>query len=533
MNPKHNATRSKSWDYLQLLKDWRRIVLLVAVGAFVFGIFLSFLLQENYRAQAAVEIRVVENQAENWNSLYSGSSSSVRPSSFQYLNTQAAILSGRENLYRVVDQLDLTKRWQKENRQQALLGLSRKTEIRLRPHTRIIDIVVEATTPEEAAGIANTIAANYVKKKEIERKEHSQMVLSSLRNQFEQQQRKIREIESELTKISLQENQPGRTYATEKLTRSLQSERGVLLLIEEDFRNARVKSLATVSPVRIHENAESATRISSMDAWIIVPAVGLSLLLSGFGIALWSGKKLVWKKDVFSVIEKNLNTAPATLVPHDAGILITDRPPYGHRAEPYRDLRTRFERRYCDEYSRLICVVAPERGEGGAEASINLASVFADAGHTVLLIDADMRQPSLHEVFHAAHHPGLSDYLSGEMRIEETVVKAAYPNLWFIPSGPRHVDPCRLLTCKRMDDLVMDMKSRFDYVFIHSPAMDKCSDATALVGCADDTLLVAIHGKHHKHELARAKKLIEAAGGNFSGLVLTGIETEPGRAAVS
>ncbi len=531
MDPKHNATGSRLREYLQLLSDRRRMILLVAAAAFVFGIFLSVLLPKNYRAQASVEIHSSGRQAGTWERFHS-SSSSVRLSSVQYFNTELAILSGRENLYRVVDLLDLSKRWENKNRQQALFALSRKIEVRLRQYTHIIDIEAVADSPGEAAEIANAVAYSYVEKKEAERQEHSQRALSSLRSQLEQQQKKIQDLEREVVEVSLGEELPSRKFTADKLNRSLESQRGILLLIEKDFRDAGVKGLAAVDGARIHERAESVTRISSLNAWIVIPAVGALLLLSGFGLALWNEKRPVWKRDVFSVIEKKLNTGPVTLVPQDAGILISDLPPYGHRAEPYRDLRTRFERRYRNEYSRLVCVVAPERGEGGAEASVNLASVFADAGHTVLLIDADMRQPSIHEVFHAAHHPGLSDYLSGEMRIEETVVKAAYPNLWFIPSGPRHVDPCRLLTCKRMDDLVTDMKSRFDYVFIHSPAMDRCSDATAIVGCADDTLLVATHGKHHQHELVRAKKLIEAAGGDFSGLVLTGVETEPGRVTI-
>lgn len=508
---------SRLWDYFQLIIERRRMVLAVAVTGFVFGMTLSFLLPKTHLARAAVEISDPGKRAESWSR-----ATFVRESPSRHFHTEAAVISGQENLYRIIDRHKLTTRWGNKTRQQALAVLHGMSKIRLRPHTRIIDIEVQSPEPEEAIEIANAIAASYVEEKKREKKEQSEAILSSLRGGLNQQQERVHELEMKLAGVSGVGEESINEFAAKKLDKVIHRESGVLLLMAEHFRTAQLENPG--SGTRIHELAESTTHRSLMANWILFPAVGALLLLSGFGLALWSGKRNVQSKNSLRNIEKNLNTGPVTLIPNDAGILISERPPYGHRAEPYRDLRTRFERRCADDLSRLVCVVAPERGEGGAEAATNLSSVFADGGHTVLLIDADMRQPSLHEVFHAAHHPGLSDYLSGEMRIEETVVKAAYPNLWFIPSGPRRVDPCRLFTSRRMDDLVIDMKSRFDFIFVHSPAMEKCSDAAALVGCADDTLLVANHGKHQQHELVRAKNLIEAAGGNFAGLLLTSVE---------
>ncbi len=512
-----NATDSRLWNYFQLISERRRMVLAVAITAFVFGITLSFLLPKTYLARAAVEISDPERGTKTWSR-----AAFSREFHSRHCYTELAVISGQQNLYRTIDRLKLATRWGKKTRQQALPVLHGITKIRLRAHTRIIDIEVQAPNPEEAIEIANAIAASYVEEKKRKKKEHSQAIFLSLRDELGRQQERVQELEAELAVVSGERANPGNEFSPGKLKKAIHRENGILLLLAEHFKTARVKNPGAAT--RIHEFAESATRRTLLTAWILLPAVGSLLLFTGFGLALWIGKRAVRNGDSLRNIEKNLNTGPVTLVPIDAGILISDRPPYGHRAEPYRDLRTRFERRCVDELSRIVCVVAPERGEGGAETAVNLSSVFADGGHTVLLIDADMRQPSLHEVFHAAYHPGLSDYLSGEMRIEETVVKAAYPNLWFIPSGPKRVDPCHLFTSRRMDDLVIDMKSRFDFIFVHSPAMEECSDATALVGSADDTLLVAIHRKHKQYELMRAKNRIEAAGGNFAGLLLTGVE---------
>lgn len=529
MKSENNATGCRLSYYFQFLPDRNRLFLFVAGSALIFGIGLSFCLlflslPKTYRAGAQV---VDMPSDEEVNPLDQGffRSSDVRPSPLARLRADAAMVSGRENLSAVIDQLNLMKRWGGGNREAALASLSRRLEVRVRPRSRILDLEVTASSPGEAVEIVHAVAAGFVEAKESARTKRRQSVLASIRSQIDRQRDKIQDLESKRARRSGQETMADGKFAVQALERKIQSENGLLALMEQNLRDADANRAAGTSGVEKLESAESVVRTSPAHVWLRLLIFTVVILLAGFAIGLWSGKRSARNSENhLSVLEKTLNTGPPTLVPADAGILITQRPPHGRRAEPFRELRTRVERKYPGELSRLICVVAPERGEGGAEVSANLASVFADAGHTVLLVDADMRQPFLHEVFQASRHPGLSDYLSGEMRLEETVVKAAHPNLWFIPGGPRHADPCRLLSCKRMDDLVDDMKSRFDYIFLHSPAMANCSDATALVGSADETLLVTTRQKHSNDSLTRAKTLIEAAGGSFGGLVLTEAE---------
>lgn len=106
------------------------------------------------------------------------------------------------------------------------------------------------------------------------------------------------------------------------------------------------------------------------------------------------------------------------------------------------------------------------------------------------------------------------------MRLEETVVKTHYPNLWLMPSGPGCADSCSLLAGKRMIDLIWEMKGRFDYIFVNSPPIFGASDAMVLTGFSDQTLLIADHRKHSVKDLKRAKRTVEMSGGKFSGLIL-------------
>lgn len=139
----------------------------------------------------------------------------------------------------------------------------------------------------------------------------------------------------------------------------------------------------------------------------------------------------------------------------------------------------------------------------------------------VLVIDADFRHPRLHRFFDAANHPGLSDYLSGEMRLEETVIKVRRPNLWFMPSGPLHEDPCGLINGRRMGDLIWDMRSRFDFILVVSPSIHEVSDAGALASLADFTALVTPYWACSISQLKKAKLALEAASARLCAVLLT------------
>jgi len=147
--------------------------------------------------------------------------------------------------------------------------------------------------------------------------------------------------------------------------------------------------------------------------------------------------------------------------------------------------------------------------------------VLADAGRTTLVIDADFRQPTLHGFFDAARHPGLSDFLSGEMRLEETVVRSRRPNLWFMPTGPLHDDPGGLLNGRRMGDLVWELRSRFEFILIASPSIHEVSDAGLLAGLADYTAVVTPCAGHSLRQLRETKTALETVSAPLGGVILT------------
>jgi tyrosine-protein kinase Etk/Wzc len=164
----------------------------------------------------------------------------------------------------------------------------------------------------------------------------------------------------------------------------------------------------------------------------------------------------------------------------------------------------------------------PMRGKDPvAEAVASLGAVLADAGRTTLVIDADFRSSALHELFEAARHPGLSDFLSGEMRLEETVIRARRPNLWFMPTGPLPEDPGGLLGGRRMTDLIWDLRSRFDFILLVSPSIHEVSDGGLLANLADYTLVTTPDAGHSFKRLQETKTALETVSAQMGGVLLT------------
>jgi Mrp family chromosome partitioning ATPase len=106
------------------------------------------------------------------------------------------------------------------------------------------------------------------------------------------------------------------------------------------------------------------------------------------------------------------------------------------------------------------------------------------------------------------------------MRLEETVVKARRANVWFMPSGPLPDDPSGLLGGKRMDDLIWEMRRRFDYILVTAPSIHRFADAGTLVSFADHAVLVTSYRRHSISRLRKASLAIEACGVSVSGILL-------------
>jgi len=211
------------------------------------------------------------------------------------------------------------------------------------------------------------------------------------------------------------------------------------------------------------------------------------------------------------------------VVPKGVGILHRSSG-FNPDAEAYRILRTNIEFHRKTPDANCLTVVSGGAGEGKSTTMANLAYICAQGGYNVLLIDADLRRPSMHRHFDVSHTHGLSNYLTQNIRLEDVVVRTPVENLYFLPSGLLPADSAGILNSQRMVDLIADVKSRFDLVLIDSPPILGVSDASVLANEADLTMIVVQHRKLPRHMLLRVKQTVENVGGKVIGVVLNNVD---------
>jgi succinoglycan biosynthesis transport protein ExoP len=193
-------------------------------------------------------------------------------------------------------------------------------------------------------------------------------------------------------------------------------------------------------------------------------------------------------------------------------------------AEALRTVRTNVLFSSTAEGGQSLVVTSSGPGEGKTVVSSNLAMALAQTGQRVLLIDADMRRPRVHQVFSERQEPGLSNILVGETKTGDAVRPTSCPTLWVLPAGHLPPNPAELLGSKRFEDFIDTLKQHFAFVVIDSPPIMAVSDSAIVAHMADGVLFV-IGAEMTSRGVARtAVEQLINANGHMIGAVLNGVD---------
>ncbi len=193
--------------------------------------------------------------------------------------------------------------------------------------------------------------------------------------------------------------------------------------------------------------------------------------------------------------------------------------PRSLEAESYRSLRTALNVIKEDARAKTVLVTSPEAGDGKTTTIANLAVALAQSGQRVLLIDADLRRPTVHTLFRTAADVGLVDVLAGEVDGLNAVRDTFVDNLRVLPAGRPPINPAELLASPRLPQLFRAMRDEFDLVLIDSPPLLAVSDPSAIARQTDGVLLVVRLGKTSLITARRARDLIQTHGLTVLGMV--------------
>jgi capsular exopolysaccharide synthesis family protein len=263
----------------------------------------------------------------------------------------------------------------------------------------------------------------------------------------------------------------------------------------------------------------------------VVPETTRNLAL-GLAIGVLLGIGLAVLRDVLDNTVKNRETLEEITGAGIVGSIPLDKERRKHAAityetdnsaiaEAFRKLRTNLQFLAVDHPPRVIVITSSTPSEGKSTTSINIALALAEAEHNVVLVDGDMRRPSLHKYLDLVGPVGFSTVLSGAATLDESLQKTSFPGLTVLTAGTVPPNPSELLGSHAAKNLLTEMREKFDYVIVDSSPLLAVTDSAILAANSDGVLIMARFGETKRDQLAHAVGNLEDVGASILGAVFT------------
>ena len=209
--------------------------------------------------------------------------------------------------------------------------------------------------------------------------------------------------------------------------------------------------------------------------------------------------------------------------------LITLSDPKSPVSEAFRTIRTNIMFSSLDAPLKKLLITSPSPNDGKSTIAANLAIVLAQAGKKVLVIDLDLRKPTVHKKFGVENIKGFTNFLLGDAKLEDIVkTVAGIPNLYILTSGPLPPNPAELLGSQKMKKILEQLKDEYDVVVIDSPPVIPVTDAALLASIVDGVVLVLSQGQTRIDVAQKAVEQLKNVGARILGTVLNNVNTNGG-----
>ncbi len=393
--------------------------------------------------------------------------------------------------------------------------------------TQLIVLTVEDISPIRAASIANEIPRVFAEQNEEMQTRRFAASKANLAQQLENIQADIARTQQAITNLqgSANSDQTELDRLRRDLT-ELQNSYAMLLKSYEDVRLTEAKQLDTLIVVEPAQPPTRPVRPRTLLNTLLAAIVGAMLALGAAFLVEYLDDTVKTPEDVTRIS----NTATLGAVAWMRGHSDEDRYLFqmGARssvAEAYRALRTSISFAGVDRPIRTLLVTSPSPKEGKSTTAVNLSYVLAQAGMKVLLVDGDLRRPSLHKAFNLPNNAGLTTLLlSPTASLDEIAWSTSVENLWVVTSGLIPPNPSELLGSQRMRDLVTHLGERMDIVIFDTPPVLAVTDPVALAPHTDGVLLVLEAGGTREPALRQTIEELSKVGARLLGVVLNKLQ---------
>jgi capsular exopolysaccharide synthesis family protein len=205
--------------------------------------------------------------------------------------------------------------------------------------------------------------------------------------------------------------------------------------------------------------------------------------------------------------------------------LVTQSRPRSQMAESYRALRTSLLLTFAGGPPQVVLITSALPEEGKTTTSVNSAIVLAQKGTRVLLIDADLRRPSIHKTLGMGPKIGLSNVLTGSATLEQAIIPSTIlPDLLILPAGTPPPNPAELLASAKMKNVLEELRKQYDHIVIDTPPTLSVTDAVVMSTSADAVVLVIRSGHTTKPALRRARDILLQVNARLCGVLVNAVD---------
>lgn len=204
-------------------------------------------------------------------------------------------------------------------------------------------------------------------------------------------------------------------------------------------------------------------------------------------------------------------------------MLVVNKLPRSLSAEAYKSLRTNIKYASIDKKLQTIVITSSQPSEGKSTVAGNLAYTLSQDGAKVLLMDCDLRKPTIHKKLELTNEKGLTDFLVDKCDLKFAIHEVA-DNLFVIPAGSRPPNPAEIVGSRAMEEFLNDLKRDYDYIIIDTPPVIPVTDGLILAGKADATILVSRSRKTQERVLKQSYDELTKVRANVIGSVITDLE---------
>lgn len=397
--------------------------------------------------------------------------------------------------------------------------------------TQLLRITVEGASPQLVAAVANTLPQIFIDRLQNIQSARYATSKQNLQNQLQILDASIEQTQAALDAIGIAQNAQERTEQErlQNLLAQTQNSYATLLARFEDLRLVEAQSVDSITIVERASEPLSPIRPRTMTNTLLAAIVGAMLALGVVFLIEYLDDRIRSPEE----LTRALDTAWMGAIAQIPGVkpgqwspaqLIAQREPRHPVVEAFRRLRTNLQFSQVDTGLRSLMVTSANPGDGKSINAANLAIVMAQAGHSVVLVDADLRRPVQHKIFDLPAAPGLTDALLEADDALSFVWETETPNLRLMPCGKRAPNPAELVGSARMQALLARLQTVAEVVILDAPPVMAVADAQILGRQVEGVLLVIDARSTSRAAASRAADALRQVGANLLGAVVNRLD---------